>query len=115
MAIIGTDSEQKAALEADHPYSLYWSITANGNSSSKLIRSAFPLQFIAHGTFGGGTVQLQTSPDNGTTWIDVSGAALSANGYVGVIRANPNGELFRIVTSGATTPEITCKLEPVND
>jgi len=66
------------------------------------------------GTFGGGTVTLQSSPDGGTTFIDVpdsTGAAttLTANGMV-------NFELFsdaeepielNLNLAGATAPSLT--------
>lgn len=36
--------------------------------------------FIAWGTWDGASAQLQFSPNDGTTWIDIDGAVLTANG-----------------------------------
>ncbi len=36
--------------------------------------------WTAYGTFDGVTAQLQVSPDAGMTWIDISGALLTADG-----------------------------------
>jgi hypothetical protein len=36
--------------------------------------------WVVYGTFNSSTAQLQWSPDNGTTWIDIDGADATVNG-----------------------------------
>jgi hypothetical protein len=51
----------------------------------------------AQGTWGSGTIQLQVTPDAGTTWINVSGISITADGTVtfacapGQVRLNLSG------------------------
>lgn len=64
--------------------------------------------FTAWGTFGGGTLTLQQSPDDGATWINVD---RTGDTYV-TFTANGEGgfELgecqLRVSLTGATTPSI---------
>lgn len=71
-----------------------------------------PGTVTAWGSFGGGTVKLQMSPDDGVTWIDVDRAGdtyvtFSANGEGGF-------ELglckLRFLLSGATAPNVWVSL-----
>lgn len=68
--------------------------------------------FECWGAFGGTVVQLQRSPDGGTTWGDIVGASVTASGTSvegfsgipmrsGTVRAN---------TTGGTSPSVTCEL-----
>ena len=61
--------------------------------------------FVAYGTFGSGTVKLQWSPDDGTTWIDAGAAplTLTAAGY-GPFTI-PKSQL-RVSLTGSTAPSI---------
>lgn len=57
-------------------------------------------------TWGSGTLKLQSSPDGGTTWIDVASASwTSGDGYLGSYRAY--GRDIRLSLSGATGPSLT--------
>lgn len=85
------------------PTRLFNAQAANANSQ------AFPsagdyITLIASGTFGGGTITVQVSPDNGTTWISTS-ATLTAAGVTNFIGGE--GLLFRLALTGATNPSIS--------
>jgi hypothetical protein len=56
-----------------------------------------------YGTFGGGTVKFQVSPDNGTTWYTVH--SKSANDYTKVTQLREG--LYRFLLSGSTSPALT--------
>lgn len=49
-------------------------------TGSAVAVSAGRYNWYAYGTWNGATAQLQWSPDAGTTWINVDGATLTANG-----------------------------------
>lgn len=86
-------------------------LTANGASASVPWRGGIG-SVAAWGNFGGGTVSLQMSPDNGTTWINVD---RSGDTYV-TYTANGQGDfqlglcLLRFNLAGATTPNIWVSL-----
>lgn len=67
--------------------------------------------FAAYGTFGSGTVKLQWSPDDGTTWLDVD---RSGDTYV-TFTANGSGgfELpacqIRAVLSGSSAASVSAE------
>jgi hypothetical protein len=52
-------------------------LTSNTNSSALAVRNhvgpttKFEFTVFYYGTFDSGTIKLQASPDNGTTWIDI--------------------------------------------
>lgn len=58
------------------------------------------------GTFGGGTVLVQTSPDLGATWDTDYTLTSGSKGNFGL----GNGVYFRFVLSGATAPAITYQI-----
>lgn len=66
--------------------------------------------FRAWGEFGGGTVKLQASFDEGTTYVDVEGASLTAGGVknfrlpVCKLRADLSS------ASGSPSPNVTAKV-----
>lgn len=72
--------------------------------------------FAAFGTFGGGTIKLQVSYDDGATWID---ADRSGDTFV-TFTANGSGgfELprcqIRTSLSGSTSPSINSGVEHAN-
>ena len=68
--------------------------------------------FVAYGDFGGGTLKLQYSPDEGTTWIDEgSNSELTANGDFSMDADNVSaGILYRLDLSGSTSPSLTVKI-----
>ncbi len=67
--------------------------------------AAFQLQggmysYAANATWGGGTVKLQALSIDGTTWIDVPNASLTANGFYSPLYL-PAGQ-YRINVATAT-------------
>lgn len=92
--------------------------TADANSAS--MRCIFPSgrgQFSAWGTFGGGTVTLQFSPDGGTAWVNVKDKDGNDIAYTSARAINietPHGELLRCVLSGSTSASINAKLQALN-
>lgn len=90
---------------------LFEAATADGNSTA-VEWPGGKGTFAAWGTFGAGTAKLQWSPDGGTTWLDVSSASLTANGYInfeiapGKLRAN---------LAGATTPSLNAAVGLYSD
>jgi hypothetical protein len=95
-------------------------VSSNGNSSALDWPGGIG-QMIVSGTFGSGTVKLQVSPDDGTTWVDVGGdAEVTAAAVVNFslnscdIRLNLSGSsgasldgwLTRTVTDGVWGKEI---------
>lgn len=90
------------------------------NATSPSMRCIFPNgrgQFSAWGTFGGGTVTLQFSPDGGTTWVnatDSNGNAISFTAGRAIPIKCPHGELLQCVLSGATSPSINAKMQVLN-
>lgn len=64
----------------------------------------------AWGTWDGATAQLQFSPDQGTTWIDVDGAALTANGGFSHVGLGSGQARVAISGAGAST-EISSSLQ----
>lgn len=59
------------------------------------------------GTWGGATAQLQWSPDGGTTWIDIDGASLTANG--GFLNIPISSGKVRVTITGGTSPSLSSK------
>tara|TARA_B100001750_G_scaffold172218_1_gene140460 strand:+ start:73 stop:414 length:342 start_codon:yes stop_codon:yes gene_type:complete len=93
---------------------VFTGVTADGESA-ELNWPGGVGQMVVDGTFGGGTVALEMSPDDGTTWVAIGGDAsvtsdavvnfdlngcdirLSLSGSSG---ANLNGWLTRTVSDG---------------
>lgn len=72
----------------------------------------------ANATWGSGTLKLQTSPDGGTTWLDLpatsSWTAGTLNKKLGVVNV-VHGTQIRLVMSGSTSPSlnIVVRVAPV--
>lgn len=68
--------------------------------------------FSAWGTFGGGTVTLQWSPDGGTTWLnaDPSGFTFTTFTAGGIGGFELPTCSIRAVLSGATAPNINARV-----
>jgi len=81
-------------------------IAADGNGAAVVLTNRCPFQVDVFGTWGGGTVTLQYSPDNGTTWITIQNVSLSANGNSGPL-GGVQGDKIRTVTAGSTAPSLT--------
>lgn len=80
--------------------------TGTGNGTAKAW-SGGRGSFIAYGTFGGGTVKLQASPDGGTTWVDLldeNGSALSTNAAAVLEFHLAGGVQVRANLAGGTGP-----------
>jgi hypothetical protein len=78
-------------------------ITANGSTVLPLPYTG-SLQFIGAGAFGAGTLILEISPDNGVTWVALTGASWTA-AFNAVVTVG-QGCQVRATLSGATAPAI---------
>src|SRR5689334_21372188 len=93
-------------------YTLFSAQTTNATSSVQTLptpdvrNQRLPLTVYAFGTFGGGTVKLQASPD-GTNWIDVPSVSFTA---AGMINVDLGAYQVRAVLSGATAPSVSLVL-----
>lgn len=67
--------------------------------------------WAVYGTFSGGTTQLQWSPDSGTTWLNIDGVTLTANGLWTDIPLSAGHA--RVLISGAGSASLTSKLGAV--
>lgn len=54
--------------------------------------------------FGGGTVTIQTTPDAGTTWIDIPNSSYTTNTVANISGRIPQGFPIRAKLSGSTSP-----------
>ncbi len=89
-------------------------LAADGSTSGRRIYNSSrgepnTLTFFVTGTFGAGTVTLETSPDSGTTWVSVgSDGEFTADGQVDLIlRSDPTTPLLvRATIAGSTTPDV---------
>jgi hypothetical protein len=68
--------------------------------------------FVCWGAFGGTVVQLQFSPDNGTTWGDIVSGSVTASGtsVEGISNLYIRPGQLRATTTGGTTPSVTCEV-----
>lgn len=81
-----------------------FTFTADGTGASFYLNDAPEMVgLVGWGTWGAGTITLQTSPDAGTTWYALD--TLTANGIKRVTGLRDN--LFRLVLSGSTSPALT--------
>ena len=97
-----------------------WTFTANGNGEGFRCDTNKARQLTAWGTWGGGTLTIEFSPDGGTTWISVVDAAtevaisLTANGAKGKFYPSM-GYHLRPVLAGATTPSLSVHISEVDE
>lgn len=77
--------------------------SADGMSEAWNVPVSNDYMFYAVGSFGGGQLSLESSPDNGLNWFTVD--TLSSAGRL--IRYLVNGERVRLCLSGATSPSVT--------
>ena len=89
-----------SVLNVDHDFVL------DGQSKSWNIPVSAEYMFYATGTFNGGTLSLEASPDNGANWFTVD--KLTAPGRL--IRYLVTGEKVRLCLSNSVTPNITAGL-----
>lgn len=77
--------------------------TADDVSKKYNIPVSEKYMFYATGTFGGGCLSLEASPDDGVNWFTVD--QLTSPGRL--IRYLVNGEKVRLTLSKSTNPDIT--------
>jgi hypothetical protein len=77
---------------------------ANGNGPTFNLPINGQVTVYVSGTFGAGNVQIQVSPDNGTTWFNLGAALSSVTSSTSTIVATA----IRAVVAGATAPAIKC-------
>tara|TARA_R100000541_G_scaffold12803_3_gene21326 strand:- start:48 stop:326 length:279 start_codon:yes stop_codon:yes gene_type:complete len=82
------------------------SFTADGSSQPSNLPVSGAYVFFAFGTFGGGILALEASPDNGVTWLTVD--QLPGSGRL--VRELASGELVRLTLSGSVGPDIKAGL-----
>ncbi len=81
--------------------------TTNGSGDGVLTNFNQPdAEFSVWGTFDGATVQLECSPDGGTTWIAVDGVSLDSAGTIGDL-VIPKKDTLRATVSGGTSPNLS--------
>lgn len=79
--------------------------TLSANGSTTAVQHNGGTAFLAaSGTFGSGTLRLEFSPDNGTTYI-ATGVSLTAAGRGSELL--PTGVLVRATLTGATAPSLS--------
>lgn len=81
-------------------------LSADGNTTAVYF-SGGKGTFTVFGTFGSGTAKLQRSVDDGTTWIDVTSASLTADGQ---INFEFSACKLRTNLAGATGPSLTIEI-----
>lgn len=84
------------------PTQLFTNQAANG-ASSAITSAGEYMTLVVAGTFGGGTVTIQCSPNGGTTWVDTE-ATFTAAGVKNIIGGE--GLQFRLNLTGATSPSL---------
>ena len=72
-------------------------------------------QVAAQGTFGGGTLSLQFSLDNGSTWTNLEddpASTIAANGSFAFrsMKTDPESYKLRLNLSGATSPNLKVRV-----
>jgi len=96
-------------------FTLFDAQTSNASSSSILWKGdGSEGQICAWGTFDGGTVKLQASPDGGTTWIDIDGTSATANSYK-PFSATSGEQLRADVSGGGGSLSVSVKLYGFKD
>lgn len=83
--------------------SLDFSITSNTSTKVCNVPVSTKYMFFAVGSFDGGCLSLEASPDNGVNWFTVD-QLLSAGR---LIRYLVDGEKVRISLTGSTAPNIS--------
>lgn len=89
-----------SVLTVDHNFG------ADGVSKKSNVPLSIEYMFFATGDFGGGTLSLEASPDDGVTWFTVE--QLSKPGRL--IRYLVSGERVQFCLSGANTPNVNVGL-----
>lgn len=89
-------------------------LSNSGAGNGTAANIAFAGEYICSvdGTFDGATVKLQSRSPDGSSWIDIASASVTAEGSF--IVALADGREVRAVVSGGTTPAaLYCDLDRV--
>jgi hypothetical protein len=86
-------------------------LVSNGSTAVFEHFSRYRGTFWAFGTFGGGTVVLEASRNNGTTWIPLPSTSFTANNFVNFQINSPCS--LRVTLSGATAPSLFVAVDSV--
>ena len=86
-----------SVLTVDHTFG------ADGFSKTSNVPLSIDYMFYATGSFGGGTLSLEASPDDGANWFTVE--TLTTAGRI--IRYLVAGEKIRLALTGSTAANIT--------
>ena len=95
-------------LEQQHSHAVKEvTFAADGSSETFVMQyDESNIGIVATGTWGSGSLTLQVTPDNGTTWFKV-GTAFTANGYQRI--TDLSDLMFKFVLAGSTTPALSVK------
>lgn len=80
--------------------------TGQGNVASAGVECRGHLGFSVYGTHGAGTSTLQSSPDDGVTWINLAAGVLVDSLLVVEV---PIGSLVRLSTAGGAANSVSCR------
>lgn len=85
------------------PTQLFANLNTATGTSNAFPSSGDYLSVVASGTFGGGTLTVEVSPDSGSTWVPTS-VSLTAPGIANFIGGE--GLQFRLSFSGGAAPAL---------
>ena len=83
---------------------------ANGTPKTILVGEAGQITLVSWGTFGGTTVRLQVSPDQGTTWVNVTNAQFTSAGHLTLAIAS-GSYYVRGTTTGGTAVNVNLAIQ----
>ncbi len=84
---------------------VFTALAANGNSGAFSNTTASrTMLIIGQGTFGGGTLSIEISPDDGVTFVKLDSPSLTADGIIEV--SIPDETQVRLALAGATAPTL---------
>jgi hypothetical protein len=96
----------------------YWTFAADGSGTyTATDRANGPMEMAVYGTWGGGTITVQWSPNGGDTSVALNNSvgtpvSLTADGAISPINM-VQGDMIRPVLTGATAPTLTVKLRSI--
>lgn len=96
------------ALPRLDTYKLFNAQAANANSTPAVVPFPSGFTVMCSGGFGGGNIQMQVSPDGGTTWVN-AGATITADGATDFAFA---ATAVRAVLAGATASTLSLWVVP---
>lgn len=81
-------------------------VGVNGTAKTIVVGVHGQITLVAWGTFSATTVRLQVSPDQGTTWVNVTNASFTAAGHLTLAMAS-GSYVVRGTTTGGTAPSVS--------